>query len=789
MVTALAAKLLRDLRRLWPQAAAIALVLACGVAILVTALGMLGTLTATRDAYYDRQRFADVFAAATRAPRALLPELAALPGVLAAEGRVAGLVPLSVPGRSRPAMARVLSLPGDGGAPRLNLPQLATGRLPAPEAADEVLVSLAFARAHGLGPGDRLEATLNGRKRSLQVTGTARSPEFVYALGPGAMMPDAAGFAVLWLPERAAAAAFGMTGAFNDLSLRLAQGADAPAIIAAVDRMLAPWGGTGAHGRAEHASDAFVTAELEQLRGMAMVLPPVFFGISAFLVHMVLGRIVALERPVIGLLKAIGYSHAAIGAHYLALAVLTAGAGVLIGWAAGGWLAAALARLYVQFFDFPALASHVPPGAYALAGLAGLAAAAGGAWSAARAAARLPPAEAMRPPAPPAYGRSLADRMLTRLRLGQPALMVARGLIRWPLRAGLSVLGLALAVAVMIAATMMDDSLDHLTDIAFAQAARQDATLMLARDLPLRALQDARRLPGVLAAEAQLTQPAILRNGNRLRRLAIEARPPGTDLVRTVDAAGQPVPLPPSGLLLSSRLAERLGVRPGDTVQAEFLTGTRETHALRVAGLIEQHIGLGAYMDADALSALRREGARVSAIHVTVDPALAAAFDAALTGLPALAGTALVAEARQSFRDTIAENVGIMNAVYVVLAVLITFGVTYNGARILLSERARDLAGLRILGFTRAEVSGILMGETLVLAVLAQPLGWLIGAGIAGLLVHGTESDLYAVPLVLRPSTFAQASLVVLAAAIASALVVRRRLDRLDLIAVLKARE
>lgn len=789
MVTALSAKLLRDLRRLWPQAAAIALVLACGVAILVTALGMLGTLTAARDAYYDRQRFADVFAGATRAPRSLLPELAALPGVLAVEGRVAGLVPLAVPGRSRPAMARVLSLPAGGGAPRLNVPLLTAGRLPAPDAADEVLVSLAFARAHGLVPGARLDATLNGRKRSLRITGTARSPEFVYALGPGAMMPDAAGYAVLWLPEQAAAAAFGMTGAFNDLSLRLARGVDRTSIIEAVDRVLSPWGGTGSHGRADHPSDAFVTAEIEQLRGMAAVLPPIFFGISAFLVHMVLGRIVALERPVIGLLKAIGYSQRAIGAHYLALAVLTAAGGVLIGWAAGGWLAAALARLYVQFFDFPALAPHVAPGAYALAGLAGLAAAAGGALSAARGAARLPPAEAMRPPAPPAYGRTLADRALARARLGQPALMVARGLVRWPLRAGLSVLGLALAVAVMIASSMMDDALDRLTEVAFAQAARQDATLLLAADAPLRAVQDARRLPGVLAAEAQLTQPAILRNGTRLRRLAIEARAPGTDLARTVDATGHPVTLPPVGLLLSTRLAERLGVGPGDTVQAEFLTGRRETHVLRVAGLIEQHIGLGAYMDADALAALRREGPRVSAIHVALDPAHRAAFDAALAGLPALAGTALVAEARQSFRDTIAENVGIMTAVYVTLSVLITFGVTYNGARILLSERARDLAGLRILGFTRAEVSGILMGETLVLAVLAQPLGWLIGAGIAGLLVHGTDSDLYAVPLVLLPSTFAQASLVVLAAAVGSALVVRRRLDRLDLIAVLKTRE
>jgi len=788
-VSALWHKLGRDLRRLWPQALAIALVLACGVAILLMSLGMFRALESTRMAYYDRQNFADIFATATRAPRTLLPEIARISGVVTVEARATGLVTLDLPGRVRPGIGRVLSLPEAGGLPRLNVPIVKAGRLPDPEARDEVLVTTAFAAANGLRPGDRLVANLNGRKRNLRITGTALSPEFVYTLGPGALMPDNEGFGILWLPDRAAAAAFDLQGAFNDLSLALAGGADAQAVIARLDRVLAPYGGTGAHGRDEQLSDAFLTAEIQSLKAMAWILPPVFFGISAFLVHMVLGRIVTLERPVIGLLKALGYSNRAVAGHYLALAALTAAGGIALGWAVGTWLSHALSVLYAEFFEFPYLVWQAAPGPYLAAGLLGLAAAGGGALQAARAAGRLPPAEAMRPPAPPVYGRTLADRLLAGAGLGQPAMMVWRGILRWPLRSGLTTLGIAMAVAVMVAANFFDDALDKLIDIAFTQAARQDAVLMLSSEAPGIAVEDVRALPGVLMAEGQTSQPAILRHGPRERRIAIEARPAGADLARTVDAAGHAVPLPPRGLLLSSRLAERLDAAPGDRITVEFLTGRRETHRLEVTGIVAQYFGLGAYMDADTLAALRREGPRIGAVNVVLDPARTDAFDRALKDIPALSGTVMMQQVRRSFQDTIAENVVIMNTIYVVIAVLITFGVTYNGARIQLSERARDLASLRILGFTRAEVSGILVGESLVLAIAAQPLGWAIGAAIAWGMAEASTSDLYAIPVVLKPATFAAATLVVLAAAAGSALAVRRRLDRLDLVAVLKTRE
>lgn len=785
---ALDKKLLRDFRRLWAQALAIALVLACGVAVLMTTFGMYRALEETRAAYYERNRFAEVFASARRAPRTLLPEIAAIPGVAALEARISGSAILDIPGRSKAAVGRILSLPA-GGEPMLNLPLMRAGRLPDPEAPGEVMVNAAFAEANGFRLGDVFHANLNGAMRPLTITGTFLSPEFIYTLGPGALMPDNAGFGVIYMPERAAAAAFDMTGAFNSLGLTLTPGTRIEAVTDRLDDLLEPYGGLGAHGRDRQESHSFIDAELKQLRSMSVILPPIFFGITAFLVNMVIGRIVFLERAEIGLLKAIGYSDLAVALHYILLAGLVALVGVAVGWVAGSWLTYGLATLYANFFDFPYLIYRTSYEAYAISGLLALASAALGALRSALGAARIAPAVAMLPPAPPRFRTSLADRLLHRLRLSQPAMMILRSLMRWPLRSGLSALGMALAVAILIASNFFTDSLDEIIDSAFFRANRQHAMLLAAEDLPLAALEEVRALPGVLQAEPQQFAAAILRNGHREKRVGIEARPAGSDLSRALDADGRALEPPPGGILLAERLATQLGLRAGEMVEVEFLTGRRETVSVPVAGTVTQYFGLGAYMEMDTLNALFRQSPRLSAINVTLDAARLEALHEAIKGIPGLSGTIMLTDTRRSFQDTIRQNVVIMTTIYITIAALITVGVAYNAARIQLSERARELASLRILGFTRAEVSFVLVGETMLVALIAQPLGWALGALIAWATIQGFASDLYRIPLVLEPDTFAKASLVVLAAALGAALVVRRRLDRLDLVAVMKTRE
>ncbi|MHA6265107.1 ABC transporter permease [Arenibacterium sp. CAU 1754] len=785
---ALDKKLFRDFQRLWLQALAIAMVLACGVAILLATFGMYGALEDTRDAYYERNRFADVFAQANRVPNGVLQEIQALDGVRAAEARIVKHVIVDIPHRQETVTGRILSLP-ETGQPRLNLPIVRKGRLPDPFATNEVAVNEPFAIANRLQIGDRFSANLEGQKRELTLTGMLLSPEFIYTIGPGAMMPDNKTYGILWMPERTMAAAFDMVGAFNDVTVKLDPRTNEQAIIRALDDILAPFGGLAAHGRDTQISHSFVDSEIAQLRTMAIVLPPIFFGITAFLVSMVIGRIIALERSEIGLLKAIGYSDVEVCVHYLLLAGLIAVVGTMIGWGAGTWLSRALARLYAQFFDFPYLIYRVSYDAYAISAVLAVLSAAAGAARSALHAARMPPAVAMSPPVPPRFKRTFLDRLMTAMHISQLMLMIFRSLLRWPLRSALTSLGLSLAVAILVASSFFSDSLDKIMDTTFHQSNRQDAMLMFQPDIPETALESVRNLPGVLKAEAFQMQSAVLRNGHLEKDVGIDARRPSSDLARVIDNDGRVVVPPADSIVLSERLAEHLDVRPGDMIEIEFLGGRNETFFLPVAGIVPQYVGLGAYMDYETLNRLLRQAPQITIANLLLDDQHLPDLHRTLKETPKLSGLIMLSEMRRSFQETIRENLIMTTTIYVVVAVLITVGVAYNGARIQLSERARELASLRILGFTRGEVSFILMGESMLLAILAQPLGWALGALIAAVLSEASTSDLYSVPLVLKPSSFAWASLIVLGSALASSLIVRRRLDRLDLVQVMKTRE
>ncbi len=784
---ALNLKLLRDLRRLWAQALAIALVLACGVMTILMSFGMSAALDETRMAYYERNRFGDVFARAVRVPRTLEPAIAAIDGVDSVETRVVGDAILDVPGRARIATGHFIGLP-DAGGPRLNVPILRSGAWPEPHDDRSVVVNEAFAQANTLRIGDHFAAILNGAKRELTVIGTALSPEFIYTIGPGALMPDDAGYAIVWISGRVPEAAWDMADAFNDVSLKLVPGTREAPVIDALDDLLASYGGLGAHGRDLQISNSFLDAEIEQLRVIAYIMPPVFLSVSAFLVGIVFGRLIALERGEIGVLKAIGYSNIRICVHYVLLAGLIATLGIVVGWIAGQIMARWLAAVYARFYDFPYLIYQMPGAVYAISAIASLGAATLGSANSALRAARLAPAVAMAPPGPTGYRHTIVDRLLALARLSQPTLMILREIIRFPLRSGFTVLGLSLAVAILVAAGFFSDSFDEIVEQAFDRSNRQDVMLLFAEDVPVSALTDARRLPGVLQAEPQIYQSAVLRHGRYEKRTSVEGRPPGADLSRVLGETG-PLDVPPGSIVLSDRLAAHLRAGPGDIIEIDLVRQGDEVFELAVSGTITQSFGLGAYVDATTLDRLQRRAPQLTVVNLTLDAEAEPAFHDWIKEIPRISGAIMMTENRRSFSETIEQNMLVMVGVYGILGIMITVGVAYNGARVQLSERARELASLRILGFTGAEVAYILVGQMLLLALIAQPIGWWFGGQIARTMTDSFSSDLYAIPLVLEPSTFAFASLVVLTATALSLVSVTRRLQRLDLVAVMKTRE
>ncbi len=788
-MSALGRKAVRDLWHLRGQALAIALVIAGGVATLVMSQSTYESLTATREQFYRQGALADLWAPLKRAPDTLLPQLAAIPGVQAAQVRLLALGTLGVPGFDEPVRAEVVSLPLDGGQPLLNRVQLRSGRLPDPQRDNEVVVGEAFAAAQALRVGDRLRLTLRGRQRWLQVVGVGTSPEYVYQSPPGAVFPDFKRYAVLWMNRHAMEKALNMDGAFDNVTLRLLPDARAVAVIPELDRLLARYGGVGAYGRHEQTSARYLEEEMRQLQTMARLFPAIFLGVAAFLLHVVLMRLVGTQRDQIGVLKAFGYSHRALALHYLGMAAAIALLGAVLGIALGGGLGRWLAHVYQGIYRFPFLAYRLSIQAVATGVAVSLAAAAAGALMALRAAARLPPAEAMRAPAPAHFGPTMIERLGLQRWLSQPARMALRDLERRPGRAAFTVLGLALACAVIMVGRFQGDAIDHMVDTQLSIAQHHDLAVSFIEPAPRRVLFELAALPGVRLAEPVRMAPVRLVHGHRSYRTTIEGLTPDARLRRPLDAQLRPIIPSADGVLLTDYLQGMLALAPGDEIEVQALEGHRHVRRVRVAGFVHESIGAQGYMDLDALNRLLGDGDVVSGVLLGVLPGAESDLYARLDRGPWVAGVSSRLASVRSFYATMGESLLVFTWVAALLGGVINFGLVYNAARISLSERGRELASLRVLGMTEGEVSALLLGQLGQLVVVSLPFGFAAGWGLCWLMVQGFQSELFRIPIRLTTATYAFAGLMVLGASVVSALLVRRRIARLDLIAVLKTRE
>ena len=781
-------KLVRDLARIWAQVLTIALVMACGVATIIIAVGAYRSLEETRSAFYDRSRFADVFASASHAPLGLRAALSAIPGVGSLELRVVKTVLLNIEGMIEPATAIAVSLP-DSGESAVNRLYLRTGRLPDPLRGNEAAVLESFAAAHKFQTGDRFEANMNGRMRMLTISGIVLSPEYVYAIGPGDMVPDQRRFGVLFMPKSSLDSIFDLDGAFNDLAAKTLRHADRLAIFDRIDAILKPYGVVGAYGRDQQMSHMFLDSELSQLRGMSNFIPPIFLFVAAFLVNMILSRLITLEREQIGLLKALGYDEFAIAWHYAKLTIVIALIGSMIGAFAGNWAGWGLTRLYADFFSFPFLIFQQSLDLYAIAIGVTVAAALAGSAKAIWNVVQLPAAIAMQPAAPTQYRRLTAGGNRLFSWVSQLTVMAFRHLVRWPMRSALTVIGVSFSVALLVTALFSNDSIEYMVDTVFFRTERQDATLVFGRGRSVSALSEIRAMPGVLRAEPFRSTTAILRNGQCERRLAISSAPPHADLARILDTDLNPVEPAEAGMLVTERVASILHLAIGDRIEVELTEKDHRTERVAVTGIVQSLVGLGVYMKPEALDRLMADGSSISGARISIDASKLRSLYRAVKQTPAVASIAIQSISRRKFRETIEQNIAYMMWVYTALSVIIAFGVIYNSARIQLSERARELASLRVLGFTNGEVFSVLLIELAVIVAAAQPLGWLLGVAFSWWVTQGFASDLFRVPFVIETSTFAIASLVVLAAASLSALIVRWRVQRLDLVRVLKTRE
>jgi putative ABC transport system permease protein len=789
MISPLDRKLLRDLSRMKGQVVAVSLVMACGLAMMIMTRSLILTLESTRAAYYQQNAMADVFCTLKRAPLSVAERLKTLPGVATVEPRVVLDVTLDLPGLSEPATGHMVSLPEDGGPQKLNRVFLRTGRLPRPDDRREIVLGESFAIENHLQPGDSLVAVINGRRETLKICGIGLSPEFVFEARAGETLPNHQLFSVIWMNYRALAVAYNMDGAFNDVCIDLAPGADAGPVIAEMDRLLAPYGSGGAYTRKDQASAQRLDDELRVLHSLAVAYPLVFLSVAAFMVNAVLARIVRLQREQIAQMKALGYSSRQVGIHYLKFVFVIGTLGTIIGAIGGRYLGGGLVNLYTEFFRFPELVFLMDYSALGLALAISLGASVLGVLTVVWQAVKLPPAEAMRPEPPADFKPSLFERIgLTRF-FSPTFRMALRNIERRPWQALFTCCGLALATGLMVLPGAMSDSIDHLLTFQWNSVQRQDVVVFLTEPSSNKGFHDLQHLPGVIRAEPVRRVPARLRYDHRHRKLAVTGMAEGADLNRLLDAREMPIVMPEEGLLMSEKLAELLGAGIGDEVQVEVLDGRRPVVNVPIRGLVTDFAGVAAYMDITALQRILKEGNTVNGAYLAVDHKRWDQFMRGVKDTPRAAFVMVKRDQLAAFRETTGKSMGILRKLYFVLAVIVAFGVVYNSARIALSERSRELATLRVVGFSLPEVRGVLVGELAMLVLLALPAGLLFGRGLALFIMSSFSTETVRLPIIINHSTYSIAVLVVLTASAASFALVSRMLAKLDLVGVLKARD
>ncbi len=706
------------------------------------------------------------------------------------DDKVVGVALIDVPALDVPARGQLISL--DPHVPQgstLNRLMIDQGRLPFLHADHEIVAHYNFANAVGLALGDKIMATMRGRKMELTIVGIGSSADTVYAMPAGSVFPDEKGFGIFWANRDLLDAVYDYDGAFNSLIIDAEKGADQDALIDRLDQILDKYGSTGAYDRTDHPSDSMLDSEIEQLSTMVTVVPVLFLAVAAFLINVIMARLISLEREQIGLFKAFGMKTRKIALHYLSFALLITLLGALLGSGLGALASNLLAEMYKIAFRFPYMLQQNDTASLVTAILISSTAAIAGAFLTVRRVAALEPAEAMAPEPPASYRPSLLERMGLTRSWREPARMILRNITRRPMRAFVSIFGISLGVAIVVLGNYFNAAAATLLDTYFYRNQTQDLTITLVEARPGTALHGLESVEGILRVEGSSAASVKLRNGVVEERTGIVARDTQTHLSQLLDDDRQPVTLPDTGIVLARSLAEKLHVDVGDVVTVEMLTGKRYVREVPVTAIVRLYVGQGAYMSLEAFGRLTGEMGRMQQFEAKIDPDELAPLVRDLLDLPMVQSVATRLSAFDSFGEMMDRSMLIMSGMFSIFAMLIAGGVVYNSARIALSEQARELASLRVLGYTVQEAGFILIGQLAVLTILSFLPGAVLGYYFCYGMSQAMQNDLMRMPFVFEGSSVILGILVVSIAAAGSAFLVGRRVAHLDLVAVLKSRE
>lgn len=784
-------KLLRTLLKTPGQSLAVIMVVLCGTACYICIASAYRNLLLTRDTYYAQYRFADFEIHVDRVPHTVAMKLTELAGVRHVRGRIVQDVKVDVAGKREARVGRLISMP-DVREPVLNDICLVRGRYFSEGAQNEVIVNERFAEQNGLSPGDRIEVSIETRKYPMRIVGTALSPEYVYMIrNVQELVPSPERFGVLWAPAPFVETALDMREACNNIVGDVDDPDALGAILDHAEDRLDSYGVFAKTKREDQISNRFLADEIRGLGVSARIVPGIFQGIAALILLVLLNRMVRTERTQIGLLKAFGYSNLTVSWHYIQFALILALAGAIGAFGVGQWLAYEMIQIYVSIYQFPLLEARVYPDVLTRSVAIALGFAAVGAVSAATRAARIHPAESMRPESPRFAHRVWLERFdAVWRRLTFTGKMILRNISRNSFRAGVNVIGVMVSAGILIVGFFTIDALRYGLRFQFYEMQHQDVKVSFQREHGRDAFYDVTRFAHTRRAEPVLEYPFEIRNGWRKKDIIVTGLPRDAELQRLLSSEGETIDIGETGLVLEEHLSQTLGIGVGDLVTLKPLMGrvTKEREVV-VSKVVRQFLGVAAYMNVDALSRLLDEPFVINAALLRLDTGREADLNHELRDVAGIASIVSRTDAYQAVLATLAQSMKIMNVMLVLFAGVIAFAVIYNVTSVSLAERQRELASLRVLGLTVGEVGRIMYVENFVLGAMGLLLGYPFGLAVCRLIIRAYDSDLYRLPFHVETRTYVITALLTSAFVCVANLAVRHKVIALDLVEVLKERE
>lgn len=789
-------RLLRMVRGTWGQFLALVSIVMLGVLIYISMTTAYMNLSRSQQSFYQENEFADYFLQVVKAPQAESKRLADIPGVVKVSGRIQKDISFIKPDGGRGTLRLTsYSLPVEN---ELNHIQVVSGRMFAPEGGQgiEVLVDPKFAQANHLEQGGRLTVIAGNRELTLNVVGTAVSPEFIYLMKDAAsLMPEPEEFGVLMMPYQQAEQVLNMQGQINQVLLKLAPGADEAQVKAQAEKMLEPYGNLAAYNRDKQLSHVTLKGELEGLRVSSRFLPLIFFLVAAGIQFLLLGRMIKAQRSSIGVMKALGLSNIRIVIHFVSYPVCVSLIGSVLGSIFGIYLASVFSQMYAMFFNLPATIGGINSTAIIYSLVITLLVGISSGLLACRGILGIQPAEAMRAQAPTRGGSIALEKWSFFWNsLSSAWRMSLRTMFRNRTRFAVTVLGVAGTVIILIMAFFSSDATDYMMERHFSMENRYDFLVTFTAPLKQSEIMYWQQWGEIEQMEPSLQVPVKVSNGLNNRD---EGRPEeddslqglrvGEKLLGIYSVNGEELTIPEQGVLLNERTARKLRVQTGDWIYVESKLGIGPSHRarLQVAGISQALMGGGSYVSLDTANRLLDESKLFNALMLKVDSEKTEQFKDRLEKMTAVSSVVSRDKEQANWNKMMASMIFFVG-VMILFGAILGLAIIYNSSLMNFNERKKELASLRVIGFTRREIGSLLFKETALQAITGIVIGLPLGRWLGALYIDAVSTDLYTMPVIIYPQTYFIVAGSTIAFILAGFALVVPKLKQLDLVEALK---